>query len=146
MLPKTPFSAYKSFWRFLRSFLNELENTISFFKRKKQRICCRKLCFRQGDYRFCKSALLLGRTIWDFPEIHFRLTDGKVLSKNFTYPKPYLSPEKNGVFLLSKVFGIFKPFFQKGLKWGMGQRPIERPRGALPRTPPLSWKERGKEG
>ena len=39
--------------------------------------------------------------------------------------KTLLIPEKNGVFLLSKVFGIFKPFFQKGLKWGMGQRPIE---------------------
>ena len=120
-------------------------NPASFLKRKRERRISRKLCFRQGDYRFCESALLLGRRIWDFPEIHFRLTDGKVLSKNFTYPKPYLSPEKNGVFLLSKVFGVFRGFFQKASWMGHGATPHRRGRSAGLRPEPRLFLEK-KEG
>ena len=78
-------------------------------------------------------------------EVHFRLTgeirgfakEYSLLEKIGFKQKFHLSktshiPEKNAVFLLSKVFGIFKTFFQKGLKWGLGQRPIKKKRGAPP--------------
>ena len=133
-------------------------NPASFLKRKRERRKSRKRCFRRGIIDFWGSTFPLGERIWDSCGSALPLgRENKKLCKSMPLGKKsgfklklHLSktlhiPEKNGVFLLLKVFGIFKPFFQKGLKWGMGQRPIERKRGAPPRTPPLSWKERGKE-
>ena len=77
-----------------------------------------KTTFSARNYRFCESAFALGKENERFcKSVPFgRKPDFKL--------NLYLPPEKNAVFLLSKVFGIFKPFFQKGLKWGLGQRPI----------------------
>ena len=92
-------------------------------------------------------------------EVHFRLAEeirgfakeyslsakNQALSKNFTYPKPYIFLRKTQFFSYQKFLGFSGAFFKKPPEWGMGQRPIEEgeARGSAPN--PASFLKRKSE-